>query len=169
MALGLVLLGALAGCAGPDGPAAAVRPVVVADGMRLEAATGGLYEQGKNHLEAGRYGLAVTALREALAREPRSVPVLNALAIAYGELGRDDLALRFFEQALAQDTATLQTANNVGYWALRRARLDLARRYLERAAALAPEDATVRANLALLAAREHGAAAPPLPDAGDMP
>ena len=137
--------------------------MVIADGERLEAATGGLYDQGKAQLAAGRYGLAVAAFRRALGDQPNSVPLLNALAIAYAQLGRDDLALRYFERALEQDVRGPETLNNVGYWALQRGRLDLAARYLQRAAEQTPNDPTVQANLALVKAHEHTQPPPPPP------
>ena len=127
-----------------------VRPALIVGGERIEAMTGAAYQRGKAHLMIGQFGLAIQALKEALAAEPRSVPVLNALAIAYGRIGRDDLSLRYFERALAADPDSAETFNNVGYWALERGQLDLARRYLEEAAQRAPANPRIAANLALL-------------------
>jgi tetratricopeptide (TPR) repeat protein len=128
-----------------------VRPALIVGGERIEAMTGAAYQRGKAHLMIGQFGLAIQALKEALAAEPRSVPVLNALAIAYGRIGRDDLSLRYFERALAADPDSAETFNNVGYWALERGQLDLARRYLEQASRRTPANPRIAANLALLA------------------
>jgi len=126
------------------------RPALIIGGERIEAVAGMAYERGKARLMMGQFGLAIQALKEALAADPRSVKVLNALAIVYGRIGRDDLSLRYFERALAADPGAAETLNNVGYWALERGQLDLARRYLEEAAQRAPMNPRIAANLALL-------------------
>jgi Tfp pilus assembly protein PilF len=126
------------------------RPALIIGGERIEEVAGMAYERGKMRLTMGQFGLAIQALKEALAADPRSVRALNALAIAYGRIGRDDLSLRYFERALVADPGSAETLNNVGYWALERGQLDLARRYLEAAAQRAPANPRIAANLALL-------------------
>jgi Flp pilus assembly protein TadD len=161
----LALLTMVAGCTSMDQQGArpvftregqrlhdiAPRAVLIANGEHLDQLPRTSYQDAKEHLLAGRYGLAISAFRRELATHPKSVAALNGLAIAYGRVGRDDLSLRWFEQALLLDPGSTSTLNNIGFWALERGQLDLAHRYLERAAEQAPGDPRIAANLALLA------------------
>lgn len=159
----LAALGLCSACnaPSPDGPrlvtrdgapvtTVAPRPLLTANGKPVDQLVPASYQEAKDHLLAERYGLAVQVFRRALAENPTSVPAMNGLAIAYGQIGRDDLSLRWFERALAADPSSVETLNNVGYWALERGQFELARRYLLRADALSPGQPQVTANLALL-------------------
>lgn len=88
---------------------------------------------GKDLVDRGKVVEAITVFRTLLRDDGPSLPVLNGLAIAHGELGRPDLAAGFFAKALAIAPDDPATLNNIGYAALRRNEPDLARRYLERA------------------------------------
>lgn len=88
---------------------------------------------GKDLVDRGKVVEAITVFRTLLRDDGPSLPVLNGLAIAHGELGRPDLAAGFFAKALAIAPDDPATLNNIGYAALRRNEPDLARQYLERA------------------------------------
>jgi Tetratricopeptide repeat len=146
------------------------RAALMANGERMAGLPTGSYRQGKEHLLAGRYGLAVHVLRQALAADPGSTASMNALAIAYGRVGREDLSLRWFERALQVDPGSLHTLNNIGFWALERGQLDLARRYLSRAYRIAPHDTRIAANLDLLGSLVPGGHDPfPAPSTEPVP
>lgn len=60
-------------------------------------------DQGRDHLRAGRYGLAIEAFERALAFGERPAPAYNGLGVAYAKLGRPELAYRFFRKAAMSD------------------------------------------------------------------
>lgn len=107
----------------------------------------GPYEIGKQHLAAGRIGLAVERFESAVRQEPSSVEALNALAASYDRLGRHDLSARYYLRALIHDPKSLQTLNNVGYSFLLQKKFDLALAYLRDAQAQDSDDPVVAANL----------------------
>ncbi len=107
----------------------------------------GSYEIGKQHLTAGRIGLAVERFESAVRREPGSVEALNALAASYDRLGRYDLSARYYLRALIRDPESLQTLNNIGYSFLLQKKFDLALAYLRDAQAQDSDDPVVAANL----------------------
>ncbi len=107
----------------------------------------GSYEIGKQHLAAGRIGLAVERFESAIRREPGSVEALNALAASYDRLGRYDLSARTYLRALIRDPESLQTLNNIGYSFLLQRKFDLALAYLRDARAQDSDDPMVAANL----------------------
>lgn len=107
------------------------------------------YVRGRQHLAAGRFGLALAELRRALRRDPGSVATLNAMAVSYDLLGRFDLARSHYERALAYEPQSAQTLNNFGRSLLRQGRPDLALGYFERAAELGEDVPVVQANLEL--------------------
>jgi Flp pilus assembly protein TadD len=140
-------------------PRLEVRAVSAVDGRQLEAAGDDLYQRGKRHLEDGHLGFALQAFRGALAEDPRSVRVLNALAVSYDQLGRDDLATPYFERALQIDPASPQTLNNLGYAALRRGDLASAIAWFRRALDHGGTHPAIHANLQVAAASGAGAEA----------
>jgi tetratricopeptide (TPR) repeat protein len=107
------------------------------------------YEDGKRHLAAGRYGLAVERFGQVLARDRRSLDALNGLAIGYARLGRFDVAQAYFERALAVDAFDVATLNNYGRALVEQGRLRDARPFLQLALdQAAPADgAVIAANL----------------------
>lgn len=107
------------------------------------------YEDGKRHLAAGRYGLAVERFRQVLAGDRRSLDALNGLAIGYTRLGRFDVAQAFFERALEVDAFDVATLNNYGRALVEQGRLRDARPFLQLALdQAAPADgAVIAANL----------------------
>ncbi|EKV28666.1 hypothetical protein C882_0878 [Caenispirillum salinarum AK4] len=106
-----------------------------------------LYETGKAHFAAGRWGAAVHAFQAAAARDPRHVGAHNGLAAAYDRLGRFDLADRAYMEALTLAPDDPATLNNMGWSRHLRGQPELARVYLRHAADLAPEDGVTQANL----------------------
>ncbi|MCE3249460.1 MAG: hypothetical protein K0R41_3285 [Geminicoccaceae bacterium] len=107
------------------------------------------YEDGKRHLAAGRYGLAVERFGQVLARDRRSLDALNGLAIGYARLGRFDVAQAYFERALEVDAFDVPTLNNYGRALVEQGRLRDARPFLQLALhQAAPADgAVIAANL----------------------
>jgi Flp pilus assembly protein TadD len=153
--LGLLLLAA---CSLPQ---LEVRPVASIAGQRLEDPDASAYERGKEHLQEGRIGFALQAFRGALAENPHSVRVLNALAVSYDQLGRHDLAGPYFERALRIEPTSPQTLNNLGYSALRRGEVATAIGYFQRALDHGHGHPTIQANLQV--AGVYGADAAALP------
>ena len=125
------------------------------------------YGDGKQHLMAGRYELAVQRFGQALASDRRSLDALNGLAIAYTRLGRFEVAQTYFERALQVDATNAVTLNNYGWSLIEQGRLRDARPFLELALRHAADAdlPVIAANIesmgqgrpsALIAALEHG-------------
>jgi tetratricopeptide (TPR) repeat protein len=125
------------------------------------------YGDGKQHLMAGRYELAIQRFGQALANDRRSLDALNGLAIAHTRLGRFDVAQTYFERALQVDATSAVTLNNYGWALIQQRRLRDARPFLELALQHAAEAdvPVVAANIesigqarpsALIAALEQG-------------
>ena len=126
---------------------------MLANGEPFVATGDSGYDEGRSHLLAGNYGLAVQRLRAALRVQPRSPEVLNALAVAYDHLGRRDIAQAYFAEALAADPNSVQTLNNIARSLMSGGSYSLAGSYLERAAALEPANPIIRANQRAIAVR----------------
>jgi tetratricopeptide (TPR) repeat protein len=107
------------------------------------------YEDGKGHLAAGRYELAVERFGQALANDRRSLDALNGLAIAHTCLGRFEVAQTYFERALQVDGASAVTLNNYGWALVEQGRLRDATPFLELALrhASADEAPLIAANI----------------------
>jgi len=101
-----------------------------------------LFRDGKEDLRADRLGLAIDKLQAALAKQPRSVEIMNAVGVAYDRLGRHDLAQVYFDRALAIEPDSRQTLNNLGYSLTLQGKLDEAVGHLQRAALRAGDPAT---------------------------
>jgi hypothetical protein len=108
------------------------------------------YQQGKEHLLAGRNGLAIVYFERSLALDPSSVAALNALGTAYDELSRYDLAQKFYTTALKLDPQSADTWNNMAVSLRLAGAPEPARKFLVEATKLDPADATIRANMAEL-------------------
>ena len=91
------------------------------------------YERGKHYIAVGDYGLAIEAFNNALAADPKSVPAMNGLAIAYDRINREDIARTFFEKALAIDAHSANTLNNIAYLDLSHGNKEEALAYFARA------------------------------------
>ena len=89
------------------------------------------YADGKRHLAAGRYEVAVERFAQALTSDRRSLDALNGLAIAYTRLGRFDVAQTYFERALQLDATNASTLNNYGWSLIEQGRLQEAKPFLE--------------------------------------
>jgi tetratricopeptide (TPR) repeat protein len=125
------------------------------------------YGDGRRHLMAGRYELAIERFGQALANDRRSLDALNGLAIAHTRLGRFDVAQTYFERALQVDATSAATLNNYGWALIEQGRLRDAKPFLELALQHAAEAdvPVVAANIesmgqarpsALIAALEQG-------------
>jgi LytR cell envelope-related transcriptional attenuator/Tetratricopeptide repeat len=108
------------------------------------------FEKGKVNLSAGHLGLALEEFKRALAQDPRSAPVLNALAVTYDRLGRHDIAELYFDRALAIEPGYSVALNNVGFSMLKRGRYEEALIYFDQALKsepLAPAKRLIKANM----------------------
>lgn len=137
----------LAGCAQPP----QVERLVTINGTSYADSADALYAKGKEHLSAGRLGLAAQTLQMAHSRNPDSVPVLNALGVTYDGMGRYDLSDRMYRKALMRAPDDPMTLNNLGWSRTLRGRRDVGAYYIRQAAQLAPDDPAIRDNLAYLA------------------
>ena len=97
------------------------------------------YEDGKLHLAAGRYGLAIDRFGRALARDRGSLDALNGLAIAYTRLGRFDVARAYFDRAREIEAFSAPTLNNYGRALIEQGRLQEAGPFLQLARARASQ------------------------------
>ena len=126
-------------------------------GTAVGAAQGGqewtgyaAFEKGKENLSAGHLGLALEEFKRALAQDPRSAPVLNALAVTYDRLGRHDIAELYFDRALAIEPDYSVALNNVGFSMFKRGRYEEALIYFDqalKAEPLAPAKNLIKANM----------------------
>lgn len=98
-------------------------PRPLARGFQPEAGVLAPYEDGKLHLAARRYGLAIERFGQALGSDRRSLDALNGLAIAYSRLGRFDVARVYFDRALEIDAFSAPTLNNYGRALIEQGRL----------------------------------------------
>ncbi len=154
----------LAACADPNGNAIPGVQAVVSSGSQKDGASLSVsmtdpYALGKTYLLAGQTGLAVDSFLKAVAKNPKSIQTLNALAAAYDELHRYDLADKYYNAALDIDQHSAQTLNNLGYSHLLRGDVAEAKKYLDESKTVARGDATINANLALADKSENEAKA----------
>jgi hypothetical protein len=156
----ICLIGTACSATGPD-------PRPRASGFATAAGVVDPYGDGKQHLMAGRYQVAIERFGQALARNRRSLDALNGLAIAHTRLGRFDVAQTYFERALQVDATSAVTLNNYGWSLIEQGRLREAKPFLELALrhAAAADLPVVAANIesmaqarpsALVAALEQG-------------
>ena len=106
-------------------------PRALSRGFQPEARVLAPYDDGKLHLAAGRYGLAIDRFGQALASDRRSLDALNGLAIAYTRLGRFDVARAYFDRALEIDAFSALTLNNYGRALIEQGRLREAGPFLQ--------------------------------------
>jgi len=125
-ALVIVICLVAAACSATDpGPRAR------AGGFTAGAGVADPYGDGRQHLIAGRYDLAIERFGQALASDRRSVDALNGLAIAHTRLGRFEVAQTYFERALQVDATSALTLNNYGWSLIEQGRLRDAKPFLE--------------------------------------
>jgi hypothetical protein len=105
------------------------------------------YQDGKDHLRAGRYGLAIVYFEKALAADPSSVSALNAIGTAYDQLHKYALAQSFYKTALTLDPQNADTWNNMAVSLRLAGATDAARKFLEQAMKLDPANQTINANM----------------------
>src|SRR5262249_31301543 len=98
------------------------------------------YERGKVELQLGRIGLAIDAFETALTLDPKSVPALNGMGVAYDRLGRGDIAERYLHQALTLDETSPVTLNNLALLELEKGDPAQALTYSARAKAVLAAD-----------------------------
>jgi len=141
----LILISLLAaGCSTSD-----LAPRPVARGFGADSGVLAPYDDGKRHLAAGRYGLAIERFGQVLAGDRRSLEALNGLAIAYVRLGRFDIGQGYFERALEIDAFSVPTLNNYGRALIEQGRLRDAGPFLQLALqrAAEPDLAVIAANV----------------------
>ncbi len=142
--LTLMLAGVVSACAGDTPDVRVASSTVLHEGSAMA--------RGKEHFSAGRYGLALTEFRSAVANSPMSIEALNALAATYDQIQRFDLADQFYQRALTHAPTSSQTLNNVGYSYMLRGKFDVASAYLREAKRVDAMNTTVTANLEIVGA-----------------
>lgn len=115
------------------------------------------YEAARAQLALGNAGLALEGFRKMLRQNPRSLPALNGLAIAYDRLQLFDVSRACYEHALGLNPEAPVTLNNFATSLLLQGRLAEAQPLLERAATAA--DSAVRAQAQANLAWLHAARA----------
>lgn len=90
-------------------PAEPAVTAVTAAAAKNDAAIG----EGRKHLAAGNYGLAIDTFRTAMANGEPAAPALNGLGVAYAHIGRFDLAQRYFLEAIQADPGDERYAANL--------------------------------------------------------
>jgi len=104
------------------------------------------YDQGKEHLAAGRAGLAIIAFERALRLDPLSVGALNGIGAAYDNLKRYNIALGYYKRALLLAPQNADTMNNIAV-SLHLAGDPAANAWFAQAAKLDPDNETIAANI----------------------
>jgi type IV pilus assembly protein PilF len=120
---------ALAGCGTPAPSQQDSQPVQSASTSALERAKIHT-ELGVNYYEAGKLGIALEELNEAISADKTYAPAWNARALVHMDLREDDQAQRDFKQALKLDPASSATKNNYGLFLCQRSRGQEGVRYL---------------------------------------
>jgi tetratricopeptide (TPR) repeat protein len=140
----VIVIGLIATACAPTGPTP--RPLV--SGF-AGAGVADPYADGKRHLAAGRYEIAIERFGQALADDRQALDALNGLAIAYTRVGRFDIAQTHFERALQISPDDPVTLNNYGRALIDQGRLREARPFLEQALehAAAPDALVVAGNI----------------------
>jgi hypothetical protein len=83
------------------GTRAEVRPISSSNALSGSTDIESALRGARAHMQAGRYGLAISQFRSAALLDPDSAPAQNGLAVAYAAIGREDIARRYFERAIA--------------------------------------------------------------------
>ena len=107
-------------------------------------------QKGRELLIAGDLNGSISELTIAASINAKSGEVNKLLGIAYEGKGFRDRALRAFEAALKSDENNPEHLNNLGYLLYKDGNYDRAAKYLKRAARIAPKDARVWNNLAMV-------------------
>jgi tetratricopeptide (TPR) repeat protein len=126
--IAVVIVGSLiAAACSATGP----EPRPLESGFSTASGVADPYADGKKHLAAGRYEVAVQRFAQALSSDRRSLDALNGLGVAYTSLGRFDVAQTYFERALQLDPTSAATLNNYGWSLMEQGRLRDAKPFLE--------------------------------------
>jgi hypothetical protein len=104
------------------------------------------YDEGKEHLAAGRAGLAIIEFERAVRLDPLSVNALNGIGAAYDSLKRYDIAFSYYKRALLLAPQNADTVNNIAV-SLRLAGDPAASAWFAQAAKLDPTNDTIAANV----------------------
>jgi len=143
----LFLLGTtlcLGACMGSGLPT--IRPTAIQATERHQTLSERAFDQGKEHLAAGRAGLAIVAFERALRLDPTSVSALNGIGAAYDNLKRYDVALGYYKRALGLAPQSADTMNNIAV-SLHLAGDPAANAWFVQAAKLDPDNETIAANI----------------------
>jgi Flp pilus assembly protein TadD len=109
-----------------------------------------LRAKAKGYFRANNFGLAERTFRDVLEKNPSDAEAWVGLAAAYDRLGRFDLADKSYDKALAVAGRRPEILNNMGYSRMLRGEHDKAQALFAEAAALAPDNQTILANMALV-------------------
>ena len=141
---GLVLSGCQTGLgglvSGEEGPSVGL----------FASAQDSLLAKGKAYFRAANFGLAEKTFLDVLKKNPADGEAWIGLAASYDRLGRFDLADKAYDRALAAAGRRPEILNNMGYSQMLRGEHAKAQQLFAEAAALAPENKTILANMALV-------------------
>ena len=73
------------------------------------------FEEGYNHIEAGRYKYAVECYRKAIEIDPKYANAYNDMGVALDDLGRKEEAVASYKKAIEIDPKYAMTYNNMGF------------------------------------------------------
>ena len=106
--------------------------------------------RGRQLLSAGDQNNAIAELSLATSINPKSAEAYKLLGLAYAGKRINDRALQAFEAAVKLDENDADHLNNYGYMLFRTGDYERANKYLKRAAKIAPTNARIWNNLALV-------------------
>lgn len=142
------VLGACSSMSAPVDPAGRSDSPRVEPMMRVTAgvpADQAAYIDGKTHLAAHRFDLAIESFRQALRLNPRHVDSLNGMGVAHSLAQRQPEAIVAFGQAVELTPDNAQWHANLGMALARDGQFEQARSVLAKAWALAPANALIEA------------------------
>jgi Flp pilus assembly protein TadD len=114
-----------------------------------------LYQDGLNAFQHTDYGLAQQKFQASVEANPKFAVAWLGLAGSYDQLRRFDLADRAYQEVERLTGPTASLLNNRGYSQFLRGDLNKARGFYASALRLAPGDATIINNIAMVDARRN--------------
>jgi len=109
-----------------------------------------LYEEALEHLEAGDYDGAVSALQKYLRDNPTDAMAYNKLGVAFAKRQNRIEAKYYFEEALKYDVHLVHALNNLGNIAREEGNLEQAVDYYQKAIEIDPTYALPHNNLSVI-------------------
>jgi Tfp pilus assembly protein PilF len=120
----------------------------VSDEIDLTGDASAMYQLGRSHQENKSYAEAIDAYEKALALDPDSYKIYNAMGVVYSLQGEHELAVELIKEAIRLAPLASHLYNNLGYAFLQQGSANKAADAFERALMLDPENLHARRNLA---------------------